>query len=305
MTSACVAAIRTAPDFRCGLIAIVGRPNVGKSTLLNRIVGQKLSITSRRPQTTRHRLAGVLTTAQSQLVFLDSPGYQTRSGGALNRMLNRTAQQVAADADVVVMVCDGGRWTPADTEVARLLPTHRPVILAVNKIDAFSDKGRLVSLVEAARRDRAFDEVVPISARHGKQVDVLTGLCTARLPLSPPMFGPDELTDRSERFLAAEIVREKLFRLLGDELPYDSTVVIDGFEEKPRLRRIAASILVTREAQKPIVIGAGGERLKKIGTQAREDLERLFGTKVFLELFVKVRSGWADSEQSLRSYGYE
>ncbi|HLS54644.1 MAG TPA: GTPase Era [Zeimonas sp.] len=291
--------------FRCGHVAIVGRPNVGKSTLLNRLVGQKLSITSDRPQTTRHRIVGVVTRPDAQLLFLDSPGYQTRSGGALNRVLNRTALQVAEDADVVVMLCDGRAWTAADEQIARLLPADRPVLLAVNKIDAVADKGRLMALVERARRCRDFDEVVPISARTGRQVELLLDLCAARLPVGPPRYEPDALTDRSERFLAAELIREKLFRQLGDELPYASTVEIERFEEAPKLRRIHAAILVDRDSQKAIVVGAGGERIKRIATDARLDLEKLFGGKVYLELFVKVKSGWASSEQSLRAYGYE
>ncbi|MFT4100461.1 MAG: GTPase Era [Burkholderiaceae bacterium] len=287
------------------MVAIIGRPNVGKSTLMNRLIGQKLSITSRRPQTTRHRIAGVMTSGRAQAVFIDSPGFQQRNGGPLNRVLNRTAQQVAQDADVVLLVIDGARWTEADARAAALLPAGKTAMLVLNKIDAAPDKAKLMRIVQQAQQVRAFDEVVPVSARTGKQVDLLMRLCAERLPVAPPMFGEDELTDRSERFLAAELIREKLFRQLGDELPYDCTVVIDQYEEKPGLRRIHASILVDRDAQKPIVIGAGGERLKRIGTQAREDLERLTGGRVYLELFVKVRSGWADSEKSLRAYGYE
>jgi GTP-binding protein Era len=291
--------------YRSGHVAIVGRPNVGKSTLLNRAVGQKLSITSDRPQTTRHRIAGIVTRPDAQLVFIDSPGYQTRAGGALNRVLNRTAVQVAEDADVVVMVCDARGWTPADERLAGLLPTDRPVLLALNKVDAVSDKARLLELVTKATACRAFDEVVPLSARTGRQVPLLLDLCAARLPEGPPLHDPDSLTDRSERFLAAELIREKLFRRLGDEVPYDSTVEIERFEELPRLRRIHAAVLVEREGQKPIILGAGGERIKKIASEARQDLEKLFGTKVYLELFVKVKSGWAATEQSLRAYGYE
>ena len=291
--------------FRSGHIAIVGRPNVGKSTLLNRMVGQKLSITSDRPQTTRHRIAGIVTRPDAQLVFIDSPGYQTRSGGALNRVLNRTAVQVAEDADVIVLVCDGRAWTDADARLAKLLPKNRPVLLAVNKVDAVADKSKLIRLVEQATACRAFDEVVPISARTGRQVPLLLDLCAARLPEGPPMYDPDSLTDRSERFLAAELIREKLFRRLGDEVPYDSTVEIEIYEELPKLRRIHAAVLVEREGQKPIVLGAGGERIKRIATEARQDLEKLFGCKVYLELFVKVKSGWAATEQSLRAYGYE
>ena len=291
--------------FRCGFVAIVGRPNVGKSTLLNRLVGQKLSITSDRPQTTRHRIVGIVTRPDAQLLFLDSPGYQTRAGGAMNRVLNRTALQVAGDAHVVVMLCDGRAWTAADERLALLLPTDRPVLLAVNKIDAVPDKGRLLALVERARRCRDFDEVVPISARTGRQVELLLELCAARLPEGPAHYEADTLTDRSERFLAAELIREKLFRQLGDELPYASTVVIERFEESPKLRRIHAAILVDRDSHKPIVLGAGGERIKRIATEARLDLEKMLGGKVYLELFVKVKSGWASSEQCLRAYGYE
>lgn len=292
--------------FRCGHVAIVGRANVGKSTLLNRLVGQKLSITSDRPQTTRHRIVGVVTRPDAQLLFLDSPGYQTRAGGALlDRVLNRTALQVAEDADVVVMLCDGRAWTAADEQIARLLPTDRPVLLAVNKTDAVADKGRLMALVDRARRCRDFAEVVPISARTGRQVELLLELCAARLPEGPAQYAADALTDRSERFLAAELIREKLFRQLGDELPYASTVEIERFDDSPKLRRIHAAILVDRESQKPIVLGAGGQRIKRIATEARIDLEKLLGSKVYLELFVKVKSGWAGSEQSLRAYGYE
>lgn len=291
--------------FRCGHVAIVGRPNVGKSTLLNRLVGQKLSITSDRPQTTRHRIIGVVSRPSAQLLFLDSPGYQTRSTGPLNRVLNRTALQVADDADVVVMVCDARSWTAGDERIARRLPTTKPVLLAVNKIDLLADKARLLPLIARARQAREFDEVVPISARSGKQVELLLDLCAARLPEAPALYDSETLTDRSERFLCGELIREKLFRQLGDELPYTSTVEIERFEELPRLRRIHAAILIDREAHKPIVLGAGGERIKRIATEARIDLERLLGCKVYLELFVKVKSGWAGSEQSLRAYGYE
>ncbi|MCC7059132.1 MAG: GTPase Era [Burkholderiaceae bacterium] len=290
---------------RCGHVAIVGRPNVGKSTLLNRLVGQKLSITSDRPQTTRHRIVGVVTRPNAQLLFLDSPGYQARPGNAMNRVLNRTALQAAEEADVVVMLCDGRTWTAADEQLARLLPADRPLLLALNKIDAVRDQARLMALVERARHCREFDEVVPISARTGRQVELLLDLCAARLPEGPPRHTSDTLTDRSERFLAAELIREKLFRLLGDELPYASTVEIERYEELPRLRRIHAAILVDRDSHKPIVLGARGERIKRIATEARLDLEKLLGSKVYLELFVKVKSGWASSEQSLRAYGYE
>ena len=290
---------------RCGYVAIVGRPNVGKSTLLNRLVGQKLSITSDRPQTTRHRIIGVLTRPDAQLLFLDSPGYQTRVGGTLNRVLNRTAVQVATDADVVVMVADATHWTAADEAVARQLPASKPRLLALNKIDRIHDRARLMSLAKSLQQAWGFDEIVPISARTGRQTELLADLCAARLPEGEAIMQADALTDRSERFLAAEMIREKLFRQLGDELPYESTVEIERFEEAPRLRRIFAAILVERDAQKAIVIGRGGERIKRLSTEARQELEHLLGGPVYLELFVKVRSGWADSEATLRAHGYE
>ncbi len=290
---------------RCGYVAIVGRPNVGKSTLLNRLVGQKLSITSDRPQTTRHRIIGVLTRPDAQLLFLDSPGYQTRVGGALNRVLNRTAVQVATDADVVVMVADATHWTAADEAVARQLPANKPRLLALNKIDRIHDRARLMSLAKSLQHAWGFDEIVPISARTGRQAELLADLCAACLPEAEAVMQADALTDRSERFLAAEMIREKLFRQLGDELPYESTVEIERFEEAPRLRRIFAAILVERDAQKAIVIGRGGERIKRLSTEARQELEHLLGAPVYLELFVKVRSGWADSEATLRAHGYE
>lgn len=295
----------TQATHRSGYVAIVGRPNVGKSTLLNRLIGHKLSITSRRAQTTRHRILGVLTRPDAQLLFIDSPGHQVRAGAALDRLLNRTARQVAVDADVVVMVCDAHGWTDADRVLARQLPPDRPTFLAINKVDAIRDRARLLGLVHAATADRGFDEVVPVSARTGRQVSLLADLCAARLPEGPAILGEDALTDRSERFFAAELIREKLFRLLGDELPYESTVVVDTYEELPRLRRIHATIVVAREAHRPIVLGAGGERIRRIATEARIDLERMLGMKVYLELFVKIRGGWADDEASLRAYGYE
>ncbi len=291
--------------YRCGSVAIVGRPNVGKSTLLNRLVGQKLSITSDRPQTTRHRIVGVVTRPQGQLLFLDSPGFQTRTGGALNRVLNRTALQVAQDADATIFVCDATAWTSGDESFARRLPRGRPLVLALNKTDRVADKARLLPLVERLQREYRFDEIVPLSARTGKQVEVLIDVCMRLVPEGPALYEPDALTDRSERFLASEMIREKLFRQLGDELPYQSTVEIERFEELPRLRRIFASVLVEREAQKAIVVGRAGERIKRLSADARAELEQLLGCPVYLELFVKVKSGWADSEASLRAHGYE
>jgi len=293
------------PAHRCGHVAIVGRPNVGKSTLLNRLIGQKLSITSDRPQTTRHRLVGVRSTPGAQLLFIDSPGFQTRVGGPLNRVLNRTSLQVAEDADVVLFVMDATGWTAADSQLADRLPRGRPVLLVMNKIDRVADKARLLPMAKDLHQRYRFEEVIPVSARTGRQVDRIVAECARRLPEGPPHYETDALTDRSERFLASEMIREKLFRQLGDELPYQSTVEIERFEEVKGLRRIFAAILVQREPQKAIVVGQGGERIRQLSMEARKDLERLFDSRVYLELFVKVESGWADSESSLRAHGYE
>ena len=295
-----------APKFRCGTVAVVGRPNVGKSTLLNRLVGQKLAITSEKAQTTRHRLTGIVTLAHAQLLVLDSPGVQTRERNALNRVLNRTARQVADDADVVVFVAEARGWRDADERLAAALrPRGRPWLLAINKLDAIRRREALDEWGPRVQAAHGVDGVVTSSAQTGFQVDVLAEVCARWLPEAPPAYAADELTDRSERFLAGEIVREKLFRLLGDELPYESTVVIESFEHDRGLRRIHASVLVARDSQKGIVLGRGGERIKRISMEARADLESLFDSRVYLELFVKVRSGWADNEQSLRAYGYE
>jgi GTP-binding protein Era len=290
---------------RCGYVAIIGRPNVGKSTLLNRLVGEKLSITSAKAQTTRHRIVGVVNRPQAQFLLLDTPGFQTRNRGALNRVLNRTASQAALEADVVVLVIDAHGFNDADDQVLRLVPAGKPLILALNKVDALTDRNRLLPLLAQLSERRSITAMVPISARNGRQVDELLAECAKYLPKGEPLFEPDAFTDRSERFLAAEAIREKMFRLLGDELPYQSTVTIEQFEEEGALRRIFAAIIVERDAQKPIVLGAGGERLKRIASEARQDLERLFGGPVYLEVWVKVRGGWSDNEQRLRTYGYD
>jgi len=294
---------------RCGTIAIVGRPNVGKSTLLNALVGQKVSITSRKAQTTRHRITGIRTLAESQFVFVDTPGFQTRHGAALNRTLNRTVQGALADVDIVLFVVEAGRFGPDDANVLALLPPAgegaRPVILVANKLDEVRRRADLAPWLQSMQGRYAFAEFVPLSARKDSDVKRLLEVVRPHLPEAPWLHGAEALTDRSERFLAGELIREKLFRLTGDELPYTSTVVIEKFEEKGNLRRIAAAIVVEREAHKGMVIGGGGERLKRIGTEARTELESLLGAKVFLELWVKVRSGWADDDEHLRSYGYE
>ena len=298
-------AVDGATPTRCGLVAIVGRPNVGKSTLLNALVGQKVSITSSKAQTTRHRITGIRTVGDAQFVFVDTPGFQTRHGAALHRSLNRTVQTVLGDVDVVLLVVEAGRFGPADERVLALVPDGKATLLVANKLDAVKRRADLAPWLRSMQERHPFAEFVPLSATRAADAERLLGILRTHLPLQPWLHEEDALTDRSERFLASEIVREKLFRLTGDELPYTSTVVIDRYEEEGALHRIAASIVVERDAHKGIVIGAGGARLKRIGTESRQELEILLGTKVFLELFVKVRSGWADDDAHLRSYGYE
>ena len=294
---------------RCGLVAIVGRPNVGKSTLLNALVGQKVSITSAKAQTTRHRITGIRTAGEAQFVFVDTPGFQTQHHAALNRTLNRTVQSVLGDVDVVLFVVEAGRFGLDDAKVLALMQNEamrgKPVFLIANKLDAVLRRAELAPWLKAMQERHAFAEFVPLSARKDRDVERLLGIIKPYLNEQAWFYEAGTLTDRSDRFLASEIIREKLFRLTGDELPYTSTVVIDKFEEEGRLRRIAASIVVEREAHKGMVIGGGGERLKRIGSEARQELETLMDAKVFLELWVKVRSGWADDEAHLRSYGYE
>ena len=292
-------------DTRCGLIAIVGRPNVGKSTLLNALVGQKVSITSDKAQTTRHRITGIRTVDDTQFVFVDTPGFQTRHTAPLNRNLNRTVTGVLNDVDVVLFLVEAGRFGLDDAKVLALMPKDRPVFLIANKLDAVQRRADLMPWLKGMQDRHAFAEFVPLSAKKAADVERLLGIVKPYLPHQPWFYEEDALTDRSDRFLASEIIREKLFRLTGDELPYTSTVVIDKFEEEGNLRRIAATIIVERDAHKGMVIGSDGERLKRIGSETRQDLERLMDCKVFLELWVKVRSGWADTEEHLRSYGYE
>ena len=290
---------------RCGLVAIVGRPNVGKSTLLNALVGQKISITSSKAQTTRHRITGVRTVGPSQFVFVDTPGFQTRHAAALNRTLNRTVSATLGDVDVVVLVVEAGRFGNEDAAVLALVPAGKPVILVANKLDLVTRRADLAPWLQAMQARHPFVEFVPLTAKKAADVERLLGIVEPYLPEQPWLHDADTLTDRSDRFLAAEIVREKLFRLTGDELPYTSTVVIDKYEEEGALRRIAATIVVERESHKGMIIGGGGERLKRIGSEARQELEHLLDARVFLELWVKVRSGWADDEAHLRSYGYD
>lgn len=295
----------TALSSHSGLVAIVGRPNVGKSTLMNRLVGVKLSITSRKPQTTRHRILGILTRKRHQFVFVDTPGFQTRHNNALNRLMNRSVTTALSDVDVVIVVVEAGRLTPEEKEFLKLLPPEQPVLLAVNKIDRMTDKAQLLPFISEAAAAFPFAEIVPISAEKGSGVEDLLATTEKYLPEGEHAYDAEEFTDRSERFLAAEILREKLFRNLGEELPYGMAVEIEKFEQEGNLRRIFAAVVVDKDAHKAMVIGAGGQRLKRISTDARGDMERLFGGKVYLETWVKVKSGWADDERALKTLGYE
>lgn len=300
------------PAQRCGLVAIVGKPNVGKSTLLNALVGQKISITSRKAQTTRHRITGMRTLGATQFVFVDTPGFQTLHANALNRSLNKTVVGAVSDVDLILFVVEAGSFTPADERVLKLLGSGIPTVLIANKLDNVHRRGDIAPWLQTMQQKHAFAEFVPMSAKNSKDIERLFGICEKYLPEQAWWYAEDELTDRSEQFLASEMVREKLFRLTGDELPYTSTVIIDKFEEEPparkgqkRLLRIAATIVVERDGHKAMVIGDKGERIKRIGTETRQELEKLMDAKVFIELWVKVRSGWADDEARVRSFGYE
>ena len=292
-------------NFRCGYIAIVGRPNVGKSTLMNQLVGAKVSITSRKAQTTRHRITGIQTLDDAQFIYVDTPGFQTRHSNALNNTLNKTVTNTLISADVILYLIEAGTFGPADQQVIELLPPNVPVVLVINKADRVKDKAQLMPFAQNVASKFNFAAIVPVSAKLRFQLDALQNEIKRFLPENEAVFGPDDITDRSEKFLASEIVREKLFRLVGDELPYTSTVMIEKFEQEGDLRRIFAVILVERDTQKSMVIGNKGARLKEVSTQARLDMEKLFGGPVYLEIWVKVRSGWADNEAGLRAYGYE
>ncbi len=292
-------------DFRCGYIALAGRPNVGKSTLLNRILGQKISITSRRPQTTRHRVLGIKSVASAQLIYVDTPGIHGYSGRAMNRYMNRTASSVLQDVDVVVFLVEGLQWTADDELVLQKLEQLScPVILAVNKIDLLGNREELLPGLQALSEKYTFEQVVPISASKGDNVAALEAAIETLLPVAAPLFPEDQVTDRSVRFLAAELVREKLFRKLGKELPYGLTVEIEQFNSAAAITHIHALIWVERKSQKYIVIGKQGRVLKEVGTEARKDIEDLIDGKVNLKLWVKVKEGWADDERALHSLGY-
>lgn len=292
-------------DYRCGYVSIVGRPNVGKSTLLNHILGQKIAITSRKPQTTRHRMLGIVTRDKVQAIYVDTPGIHGEARKALNQYMNKAATSALKDVDVVLFVVDGLKWSPDDELVlTKLQKVSQPVLLVINKVDAIEDKAALLPHIEQLSQRLPFAEVVPVSALKGHNLDRLHEAVAERLPFSPPFYDEDQITDRSQRFLAAETVREKIMRQLGEEVPYEITVEIEEFKQEGRLLRISACILVERDGQKKIVIGDNGQRLKLIGTEARLDMEKLFSSKIFLSLWVKVKGGWSDDERALKSLGY-
>jgi len=295
-----------APAFRCGYAAIVGRPNVGKSTLLNRILGQKIAITSPRPQTTRHKIIGIKTEAHGQAIYVDTPGIHRGGKRAINRYMNKAARSSLADVDVVVFVVDATRWTEQDEDVLQgLAGSEAPVIAALNKIDTLAEKGLLLPYLQRLAEKFNFAAIVPLSARKGDNVDQLEAEVMARLPEGEAMFPEDQVTDRSQRFIAAELIREKLMRRLGEELPYAVTVEIEQFAVEGNMFRIHAVIWVEKEGQKAIVIGKGGAMLKEIGQRAREDMEKIFDAKVFLETWVRVKEGWSEDERLLRKLGYD
>lgn len=289
----------------CGFVALVGRPNVGKSTLANALIGSKISIVSRKAQTTRHRIHGVLTRENRQFVFVDTPGFQTRHGGAMNRMMNRVVTQTLSEVDVVVHVVEAGKWSAGDAQIVPLLPPSGSALLAINKVDLLKDKNALLPYVQKLMDEYPYAAVVPVSGLRDIQLENLLDEIGSRLPESEFFFAEDALTDRPVRFLAAEMVREKIFRLVGDELPYGCTVFIEHWEENEDGVRISACVLVERASHRPILLGAGGSHMKRIATEARQDMVELLEKPVFLDVYVKVRKGWSERESTLRELGYE
>jgi GTP-binding protein Era len=292
-------------DFRTGYIAIVGRPNVGKSTLLNKLLQQKISITSRKAQTTRFRINGTLTDQQTQFIFVDTPGFQTQYTNCLNAAMNRVVAQSMQDVDVILFVIEAMHFDQRDVAALKVLPENMPVILVINKIDKLADKNRLLPFLDEMARAFEFAAMIPVSAMHTIQLPELLAAIRGHLPINKPLYGKNEITDRSERFIAGEFIREKLFRLIGDEIPYSATVMVDQFKLEDHLYKIYAIILVEKSSQKAILIGKKGEKLKQIASEARKDMELLLGEKVYLQVWVKVKSGWADNDSVLRSLGYE
>ena len=295
---------KDAHSHRSGMVVIVGRPNVGKSTLLNRLIGVKLSIVSRRAQTTRHRILGIYTDSRAQIAFLDTPGFQLQHSSALNKAMNRTVTSAMRDVDAVLLVLEAGALTRQDKEIIAMLSEEVPVLAIVNKIDRLKDSALLLPVIDELQHAYPFAEIVPISAEKGTGIADLVDTVVGYLPVGEPVYDADAITDRPEKFLAAEIVREKLFQSLGEELPYGTTVDIERFEHDGQLRRINATVIVSKSAHKAMVIGAKGAKLKSIATRARKDMEQLFGGKVFLEVWVRVKQGWSDDVRSLRALGY-
>ena len=293
-------------DYRCGMVTLVGRPNVGKSTLLNRLVGTKVSITSPRPQTTRHRLLGIKTDAAAQIIYVDTPGLHPAQGSRLGQHMNRAARGSLEGVDVVMLVITADGWTAADEYPLTLVAgLALPVVLVINKIDLLQDRATLLPLIEASSARFGFAEIVPVAARRGDNVDTLERALIKYLPAQPPIYPADQITDRSERFLAAELVREQVFRCFGQEVPYAVAVQIEKFQRGKSALHIAATLWVEKEGQKAILIGTGGAQMKTVGTRARLAMQKAFGGKVHLELWVKVRERWSDDERALRTLGYE
>lgn len=292
-------------DFRCGFVTVVGRPNVGKSTLTNALIGAKISIVSRKAQTTRHRINSVLTREKEQFVFVDTPGFQTRHGGLLNRMMNRVVTQSLTDVDVVLHVVEAGKWNEGDEQLIPLFPKDAAVILVVNKVDLFKNKAELLPYIAQTAAKYDYAAVLPVSAQRGVQLDTLLDEVAKHLPVNEPMFEEDTITDRSMRFIAAELLREKIFRLVGDELPYGCAVMIEQWDENETGARIAACVLVEREGHRPILLGEGGQHMKRIASEARQDIQNLLEKPVYLDVYVKVRKGWTEREATLRELGHE
>lgn len=292
-------------DFRCGFVTVVGRPNVGKSTLANALIGAKISIVSRKAQTTRHRINSVLSREKEQFVFVDTPGFQTRHGGLMNRMMNRVVTQSLTDVDVVLHVVEAGKWNTGDEQLIPLFPKDAAVLLVVNKVDLFKNKADLLPYIAQVATKYDYAAVLPVSAQRGVQLETLLDEIARHLPLNEPMFEEDTITDRSMRFIASELLREKIFRLVGDELPYGCAVMIEQWDENPTGARIAACVLVEREGHRPILLGANGMHMKRIATEARQDIQNLLEKPVFLDVYVKVRKGWTEREATLRELGHE
>ncbi len=290
--------------FRCGHVAIVGRPNVGKSTLLNHLVGQKVSITSKKAQTTRHQVTGILTTGDAQFIFVDTPGFQTLHRSRLNMRMNRAVTEGLSSVDAVIVVIEAGRTVAADRNVIALLPHDAHAVVALNKIDQLGDRDVLLPQMAGLAALYPFVAIVPVSAEKDQRLNELAAALRPLVPERPAMYGSDEITDRDERFLASELIREKIFRLLGEEVPYAATVAIDQFALEGEMRRIHATVYVERANQRAILLGAGGTQMKEIATRAREDMERMFGGRVFLEVWVKIKRGWADDDNLLKRFGY-